>query len=181
MASWHLNFHFQTFTIMTFVWLTRVKASAGIDLFYEVMQFIKYWWLMIFRFPYQSFGKKGYKRWFLCGRQPVRYWKKRQAQYFPDISRIFLGYCCNLLELLHAPARETGSKTVIFQGREINQYWLSGKIPNNLNSISGEFSQSSKNSTEQSIWAVCGVLCRQSEGILSKSVKLDIGVSFDSP
>ena len=122
------------------------------------------------------FQKKGYKRWFLCGRQPVRYWKRRQAQYFPDISRIFLGYCCNLLELLHATARETGSKTVIFQGREINQYWLSGKIPNNLNSISGEFSQSSKNSTEQSIWAVCGVLCRQSEGILSKSVKLDIRV-----
>ena len=43
-------------------------------------------------------------------------------EYFSDISRIFLGYCCNLLELLHAPARETGSKTVIFQGREINQY-----------------------------------------------------------
>ena len=125
--------------------------------------------------------EKCYKRGFLCGRQPVRYWKRRQAQYFPDISRIFLGYCCNLLELLHAPARETGSKTVIFQGRETNHYLLSEKIPNTLNSISGEFSQSLENSTEQSIWAVCDLFCRQSEGILLKSVKLDIGVCSDSP
>ena len=97
--------------------------------------------------------------------------KRNISRIFPEYFSDIVAICLN--SSMHLQGKQ-GQKQSFFQGREINQYQLSGKIPNILYTISGEFSQSSKNSTEQSICAVCGVLCRQR--ILLKSVKLDIRV-----
>ena len=109
------------------------------------MQFIKFFTIDDISISRSIFQKKTIIKEDFCaeGSQSVieKGDKRNISRIFPEYFSDIVAICLN--SSMHLQGKQ-GQKQSFFQGREINQYQLSGKIPNILYTISGEFSQSSK-------------------------------------